>query len=73
MAVVIPNELAQRIKALAEANKRTFNEQLELMVWTFEIMPIQKLSYLPGPAGAHQVPLVEVRGDAIEWGRTWTK
>lgn len=64
--VVIDNKLAARIRVLAEESKMTFNEQLELMVETFEIMPIRKVSYLSSPIGGHQVPVVEVSGDVIQ-------
>jgi hypothetical protein len=36
--MVIDNKLGFRIKALAEKNHKTFNEQLELMIETFEVM-----------------------------------
>jgi len=66
--VVIDNKLASRISTLSQKNKKTFNQQLELMIETFEIMDIQKLSYLPYPSGGHQVPVVEVYGPVIQGG-----
>jgi hypothetical protein len=67
--VVIENKLARRIRDLADKNHKSFNQQLELMVETFEIMTIQKLSYLPRPIGGHQVPMVEVAGQLIQRGQ----
>jgi len=66
--IVIDNKLGARIRTLAEKNHKTFMDQLELMVETFEIMPIQKVSYLPGPVGGHQIPVVEVSEPVIQRG-----
>jgi hypothetical protein len=68
MAIVIVNTLAYRIKDLADKNHRTFNEQLELMIETFETMNIKKLSYLPRIPGCHSVPVVEISGAVIQGG-----
>jgi len=66
--IVIDNKLGLRVRDLAEKNHRTFNEQLELMVETFEIMPIQKVSLLPGPIGKQKVPVIEVSEPVIQRG-----
>ncbi len=66
--IIIDNKLGARIKQLAEKNKRSFNEQLALMVETFEVMPIQKVSMLPGPGGHHDVPVVEVSEPVVQRG-----
>jgi hypothetical protein len=66
--VVIDNKLASRISALSQKNKKTFNQQLELMIETFEIMDIHKLYFLPSPTGGHSVPVVEVYGAVIQGG-----
>ena len=66
--VVIDNKLAFRIKDLANKNHKTFTEQLELMVETFETMNIHKVSYLPAEPGCHSVPVVEVYGPIIQEG-----
>jgi hypothetical protein len=66
--VVIDNKLAARISTLAMENNKTFDQQLELMIETFEIMPIQFFSYLPSPIGGHQVPVIEVSGQVIQRG-----
>jgi len=68
MAVVIDNKLAGRIKVLSVKNRKTFNEQLELMIETFEIMAIQKASFLPGPDGHQRVPVIEVSEPVIQRG-----
>jgi hypothetical protein len=60
MAVVIPNDIAQRISQLAQKNNRNFYDQLKVMTETFEIMDIQKVSTLPHPVGGQKVPVVEV-------------
>ncbi len=66
--IVIDNKLGLRINTLAAQNHRTFNQQLELMVETFEIMPIQKISMLPGPAGHTNVPVVQVSEPVVQRG-----
>jgi len=67
--IVIDNKLGARIRDLAEKNHKTFMDQLELMVETFELMPIQKISYLPGPAENHaQIPVIEVSEPVIQRG-----
>jgi len=66
--MVIDNKLGLRIKALADKSHKTFNEQLELMNETFEVMDIHKVFFLPGPAGHCSVPVIEVSEPVIQRG-----
>ena len=66
--IVIDNKLASRISALSQKNKKTFNEQLELMIETFEIMDIHRIFFLPSPNGGHSVPVIEVSEPVIQRG-----
>jgi hypothetical protein len=66
--VVIDNKLACRIRALADKNHKTFNQQLEVMVEAFEIMSIQRVSVLPSTPGCHSVTVIDVSGAAILGG-----
>jgi hypothetical protein len=68
--VVIDNKLACRIKVLADKNHKSFNQQLEAMVETFEVMSIHRVFNLPGGEGCHSVPVIEVSGQAIEGGQS---
>ena len=66
--VVIDNKLAYRISTLAHKNNKTFSQQLEIMIETFEIMAIQRVTILPSEPGCHSVPVIEVSGPVILTG-----
>lgn len=66
--VIIQGEVAQRIQGLALKHNRSVDEQVELMVETFETMDIQRVSFLPSPKGGHSVPVVEVSQPVIQKG-----
>jgi len=59
-------DLRKRIQVLADRYHRSWIDQMLIMVSIFEIMDIQKVFYLPGPAGAAKIPVIEVYGQVIE-------
>lgn len=60
------NELHERTQFLADRHGRSYIDELEAMVQLSESMEICRFSYLPGPAGAEMIPVLEIPGQVIK-------
>ena len=59
--ILLDEETYNRLSKMAHENGRSRVGQVRIMVDAFEMLGIQSISLLPGPAGANVIPVINVK------------